>query len=131
MYNRTRNTLTEFTRRCAIVYTLFGEKAANNCMDKVGMTAGCQQCWIDNIKCDRHSKCFKICIVSSLLRKPDNKPDGSLNDCLQCDEDVCGPPFIACAGANRRKSGIRSDIGRPNEQVWEGDDWQPTSSSTI
>eukprot|EP01137_Pigoraptor_chileana_P009334 Opistho-2@57410 len=125
VYNVTRNNLTSITKRCAMLYTLLGEHAASKCMDKVGMTVPCQECWMENIECDRHSKCFWICIKSTLRGDPTNKPDGSLNDCLQCDEDVCGPAFIGCAGANRRKSGIHSDIDRPGDQVWEGDDWSP------
>ena len=35
----------------------------------------------------------------------------------RCDELHCGPEFIRCAGANRRSSGIVSDIGRPGQQV--------------
>ena len=31
------------------------------------------------------------------------------------DERLCGPGFLECAGANRRQSGIVSDIGRDGE----------------
>lgn len=40
----------------------------------------------------------------------------SVKKCLKCDEDHCGPAFIKCAGANRRSSGIVSDIKRPPYQ---------------
>jgi hypothetical protein len=36
----------------------------------------------------------------------------TLNACTRCDERRCGPAFIACAGANRRRCGIVSDITR-------------------
>ena len=35
-----------------------------------------------------------------------------------CDEVQCGPAFVACAGATRRRAGIDSDIPRPATQVW-------------
>ncbi len=41
----------------------------------------------------------------------------SLTDCLECDERRCGPAFIACAGTNRRRAGMHSDIGRNRSQV--------------
>ena len=43
--------------------------------------------------------------------------DGKLNSCLQCDEDKCGPDFKACAGANRRRSCIASDIFRDQDTI--------------
>jgi len=36
--------------------------------------------------------------------------------CLKCDEMNCGPEFIKCAGANRRSSGIISDIERSESE---------------
>jgi hypothetical protein len=44
-----------------------------------------------------------------------NNGGGALNACLKCDEKMCGPAFITCAGANRRRSGIISDIERDVE----------------
>ena len=40
----------------------------------------------------------------------------ALTPCTECDEKMCGPDFITCAGANRRRSGILSDLQR-NEDV--------------
>ena len=39
-----------------------------------------------------------------------------LNRCTFCDERRCGIAFVECAGANRRRSGILSDIERDLEQ---------------
>merc|ERR1719262_1682487 len=36
--------------------------------------------------------------------------------CLRCDEEYSGAQFIKCAGANRRSTGIVSDIQRPENQ---------------
>jgi len=39
----------------------------------------------------------------------------TLNRCTRCDEIICGPAFVECAGANRRRTGIQSDIQRDAE----------------
>ena len=44
--------------------------------------------------------------------------DGKLNACLQCDEDKSGPVFKFFAGRTRRNSGIKSEIDRPEDQVY-------------
>lgn len=49
---------------------------------------------------------------------PNNLPDGSLNPCLQCDEDESGPNFMYFSGRTRRNSGIPSSIERPPEQFY-------------
>ena len=36
---------------------------------------------------------FQVCLSSWARHEPLNKPDGSLNDCIQCDEDLSGPNF--------------------------------------
>jgi hypothetical protein len=46
----------------------------------------------------------------------DAAPD-QLSTCLKCDEVMCGPAFITCAGANRRRCGITSDITRAAAEV--------------
>ena len=35
-----------------------------------------------------------------------------LDPCIACDEKLCGPAFLECAGANRRRAGVISDIER-------------------
>eukprot|EP00455_Lapot_gusevi_P049061 TRINITY_DN6882_c0_g3_i1.p1 TRINITY_DN6882_c0_g3~~TRINITY_DN6882_c0_g3_i1.p1 ORF type:complete len:260 (-),score=28.86 TRINITY_DN6882_c0_g3_i1:207-986(-) len=119
IYNYTRNNLTDVTTKCATLYAILGEEAVRNCMLKeVGFTAPCTQCWVDNIGCDTVT-CFAVCVDSKVRRENNTNPDGTLNKCLACDEDYCGNPFISCAGANRRRSGIRSDIDRPQDQIWK------------
>ena len=39
-----------------------------------------------------------------------------LNRCTLCDEKRCGIAFVECAGANRRRTAIISDIERDTEQ---------------
>ena len=41
---------------------------------------------------------FQVCLSSWARHEPLNKPDGSLNDCIQCDEDLSGPNFKVCTG---------------------------------
>jgi hypothetical protein len=52
------------------------------------------------------------------LFTPNNLDDGTLNPCLQCDEDKSGAVFKAHAARTRRNSGILSAIGRPDAQVY-------------
>jgi hypothetical protein len=54
-----------------------------------------------------------------LTNEPYIRPDGSLNECLQCDEDTSGPVFKYYAGRTRRDSGIKSEIDRPSDQVYD------------
>ncbi|KAJ4457846.1 hypothetical protein PAPYR_6522 [Paratrimastix pyriformis] len=118
IYNETRNTLTNTTTHCALIATLEGEDRGRECMEKkVGFTPACNQCWIDNMGCDS-AQCLGICLEAKEKHWPPNWPDGSLNDCLKCDEARCGTQFITCAGANRRRCGILSDIERPGSTVW-------------
>eukprot|EP00111_Clytia_hemisphaerica_P003633 TCONS_00010370-protein len=85
------------------------------CLYGLGFTSTCVDIWEYNIKNTR-SKCWWTCIKN--WRSDYNKPDGSLNDCLQCDEDNSGPVFKYFAGRTRRNSGIVSAIHRPNSQIY-------------
>eukprot|EP00296_Roombia_truncata_P008564 JP447057.1.p1 GENE.JP447057.1~~JP447057.1.p1 ORF type:complete len:190 (-),score=45.51 JP447057.1:129-698(-) len=115
IYNATRNTLTKTTTQCAWASLLIGESVGNWCMNKrVGFTDGCEKCWMDNIMCDAKD-CVMTCIKWKFFHIGEFKHD--LDPCLACDEFTCGPAFAACAGANRRRSGIISDIARHDEEV--------------
>ncbi len=116
---RTRQTLTNDARACGLRYFLIGRDAAARCLEPVGFTKACAECWLDDMAC-AITHCTTICLWSRLIGEPNNV-GGKLNDCLQCDETHCGPEFGRCAGANRRRSGIVSDIERPVEQIWKGD----------
>ena len=86
------------------------------CLEALGFTHGCAQIWNFNVQNTRR-ECFGICMRSWISGEASTKPDGMLNDCLQCDEDCSGAVFKAVAGRTRRNSGIRSSIQRPDEQV--------------
>jgi hypothetical protein len=74
----------------------------------------CMECWTDNIMCDA-SQCSTNPSCIKKFFDPSN--NGAFEGCLKCDETHCGAEFIKCAGANRRSSGIESDIARVGEQV--------------
>jgi hypothetical protein len=114
---RTRETLTLKARSCGLRYFLIGRGAAERCLAPVGFSKACAACWIDDMVC-AITHCTLKCLESRLSGEPNNV-GGRLNDCLQCDETNCGPEFGRCAGANRRRSGIVSDIERPREQIWK------------
>ncbi len=54
--------------------------------------------------------CGKICATE--LSDPNNGPAPActLNDCLQCDEDLAGPLFSSIGGRTRRRSGLLSEV---------------------
>jgi hypothetical protein len=87
------------------------------CLYGLGFTSTCVDIWEYNISNTR-ANCFWVCAKSWMKREPFNKPDGSLNDCLQCDEDKSGPVFKYFSGRTRRNSGIESAIHRPDSQVY-------------
>lgn len=82
----------------------------------------CMDCWTDNIMCDA-AQCSTNPDCIEKFIDPSNT--GAFAGCLKCDETHCGAEFIRCAGANRRSSGVLSDIIRPtngtaNELCWQG-----------
>jgi len=119
IYKETAQTLTNTTTNCAFKYVMFGEHQSRECFEHVGLTPGCSECWIDNIGCDA-AHCVDTCLVQTLRPRAfdhNNNADGDLNECLKCDEQRCGTAFIKCAGANRRRAGIESDIGRKPSEI--------------
>ncbi len=86
--------------------------------DAVGFSPPCARIWAYNTVNDGEV-CRDICLNSVLiLMEPYNNEDGSLNSCLQCDEDFSGGVFKTIAGRTRRNSGLASAICRPCETVW-------------
>ena len=109
--------LTDPVRKCAMEATL-SKRWAHNCLRKIGFTETCSDIWLFNsINTRKH--CFWVCIKAWITGEPNNKPDGSLNDCLQCDEDKSGPVFKYFSGRTRRNSGINSAIKRPGQQIYK------------
>ena len=93
------------------------EELEYDCMKALGFSDECVSIWIFNIH-NTKDVCFEVCLKSWADGEPNNKPDGSLNDCLQCDEDNSGPNFKYFSGRTRRNSGIPSAILRPPSQTY-------------
>jgi hypothetical protein len=106
--------LTAPVRDCGILGLSEGEDANVQCLLDLGFTPPCASIWYYNTAHTR-SVCFSECF--SALDDPYNLEDGSLNPCLQCDEDRSGPVFKAVAGRTRRNSGLPSAICRPCSTV--------------
>eukprot|EP00565_Helicotheca_tamesis_P001551 CAMPEP_0185735824 /NCGR_PEP_ID=MMETSP1171-20130828/26261_1 /TAXON_ID=374046 /ORGANISM="Helicotheca tamensis, Strain CCMP826" /LENGTH=262 /DNA_ID=CAMNT_0028406257 /DNA_START=285 /DNA_END=1073 /DNA_ORIENTATION=+ len=127
IYDETKNTLTGDAKRCAFRALVGGRGLTGGCLRKnVGFTNDCNECWIDNIMCDVR-KCLYVCMWNEIFGRQFEHNSGGkevLNPCKTCDEKLCGPAFTNCAGANRRRSGIVSDIARDdkNELCMVADD---------
>ena len=108
--------LTKPTRKCGMLGSV-SEKLAFDCLLEIGFTSQCAQIWLFNT-INTRKNCFGVCIIAWILNEPFTNPDGSLNNCLQCDEDKSGPVFKYFSGRTRRNSGIRSEIDRPTDEVY-------------
>lgn len=108
--------LTQPVRKCGM-WNVITHSKVKKCLLKIGFSEQCAEVWTWNTLNTYH-ECFWTCIYSWIKNEPLNKPDGSLNDCIQCDEDISGPIFKYESGRTRRNSGIRSEIDRPGDQVY-------------
>jgi hypothetical protein len=109
-----RPDLTTPVRRCAA----FGLTHARTlrCLTALGFSEACAETWYYDAMNTRR-ECGWVCVTSWLTGESSNRPDGRLNDCLQCDEDRSGPVFKRVAGRTRRNSGIRSSIERSPREL--------------
>lgn len=106
--------LTTPVRQCGILGITQGDEANVECLKNLGFSDGCAQIWFYNTRHTRQN-CQDICL--ELLSAPFHNADGSLNACLQCDEDESGAVFKAYAGRTRRNTGLASAICRPCDEV--------------
>lgn len=115
IYDRTKNTLYLDSVKCAKAGILGGRAAVEQCLHtRVNLTEPCNDCWVDNVLCDLR-KCIFSCFIHAIFNhgvRSKRDTSQALNPCTQCDEVRCGPQFVQCAGANRRRTGIVSDIER-------------------
>jgi hypothetical protein len=109
--------LTAPVRACGLA-SLGDVEATAACIAALGFTAPCAQVWAYNVR-HTQSACGAVCL--SLLDAPYHEADGSLNDCLACDEAESGPVFKAVAGRTRRNTGLANALCRPCEEVWRID----------
>jgi len=108
------NDLTAPVRACAFASSSDGGNADLECLLGLGFDLPCAQIWSFNTAHTR-SVCLQTCLAA--FTDPYNEPDGTLNPCLQCDEDQSGPVFKAVAGRTRRNSGLPNAICRPCSEV--------------
>ena len=122
IYDATKDTLTGTATRCSLRIFTGGAEAVKDCFrESVGFTEACNDCWTANVvRNQRH--CKFTCTLSMLAGEKNNDETGELTSCLLCDEKMCGPEFLRCAGANRRRAGITSDIQRRSAEVCLHDD---------
>ncbi len=106
--------LTGPVRSCGLSGISGGDEEQRQCIQELGFSDECSQIWSWNTTNTRE-ECLDICF--DYLASPHNESDGSLNPCLQCDEDRSGEIFQAVAGRTRRNSGLPSAICRPCENL--------------
>lgn len=106
--------LTDPVRECGLLGFSEGEQATLDCIEDLGFTHPCAQIWAYNTQNTR-TFCLSECLAA--LDEPYHLPDGSLNPCVQCDEEVSGPVFKAVAGRTRRNSGLPNAMCRPCGEV--------------
>ena len=109
--------LTAPVRACGLQGMLGGRDGpARNlaCLREIGFNEACASIWYWNTVHTRGA-CQEVCL--RLLNAPYHSEDGSLNPCLQCDEDRSGPIFKAVAGRTRRNSGLATALCRPCHEV--------------
>ena len=105
--------MTAPVRLCGVAGAISRELGLQ-CLRELGLTEPCAEIWLYNAEHTR-TECLLPCLEN--WGAPYNNEDGSLNDCLQCDEDKSGPVFQAVAARTRRNSGMRSAIFRPPETI--------------
>ena len=132
IYDETREILTDITTDCVKGGLFRGMNLGYiwQCLkDHSTLTDPCVDCWILNVECN-WKYCLNTCIkhkvrpfrwLPSLYSR---SHESTMDPCLECDERMCGPPFVKCAGANRRRVGLVSDIQRDIElEVCNKVDW--------
>lgn len=114
VYLKYRN-LTAPVSNCGLKYRM--KSRIMTCLEDLGFTHECAETWYYNVKNTR-KECFWVCMKSRLSHESHTKEDGSLNDCLACDEEKSGPIFKKTSGRTRRNSGIISAIDRPEDEIY-------------
>ncbi len=106
--------LTEPVRACGLSFFAGPPEDHVACLLALGFTEPCAWIWYYNTVHTREA-CGAVCLAA--LDDPWNLPDGSLNECLACDEEESADVFAAVAGRTRRNTGLASSICRPCGEV--------------
>ena len=118
LYHEQRLTLTGTMEECARGDLLFGNDVYVCLKEKAGMTDGCTKCWVLNYECNIQH-CVRTCVKQRFFKFLPSLGDWNsdpADPCFACDEKLCGPVFVECAGANRRRVGVVSDIQRNTDK---------------
>jgi hypothetical protein len=127
IYHHTAATLTNIMTNCAKKDLFFNQDAFTCLRQNSGLSVDCAKCWIKNYECNVQN-CARTCIKQRLFPflpswQEWNNPQ-NLDPCITCDEKLCGPIFLECAGANRRRVGVVSDIQRDHQkEICNKVDW--------
>jgi hypothetical protein len=122
----TRDHLADIARSCT-TRSFFGSvEDVQECNEEsIGFTEECSTCWTVDELCARDN-CSFIYLQSVFTNQVQNYNVGP-NDITSatCDEALCGPEFVPCVGATRRRMNIVSDIPRPISQQCHvaSEDW--------
>lgn len=109
-----QNDLTDPVRQCGLTYFAGPPSAHIQCLQDLGFTLPCAQIWYYNTL-NTKAVCSTPCYAT--LTDPYHLPDGTLNECLICDEEMSGPVFKAIAGRTRRNTGLPNAMCRPCSEV--------------
>lgn len=127
IYQRTSATLTDVMTDCARSDLLFGQDALGCLLDQSKLSPECGKCWVNNYQCNRQN-CIRTCIkhrIFPFLPSWNDWKSEPLDPCIACDEKLCGPIFVECAGSNRRRVGVVSDIERDRDlEICDKVDWE-------
>ena len=84
--------------------------------NSIGFTKECSECWTEDELCAKNN-CAFIYLQSMIVNQVSNF-NVKLGDITTatCDEALCGPEFVPCSGATRRRMNIISAIPRPENQ---------------
>lgn len=107
--------LTTPVRNCGLLALGGNPLASVPCLEDIGFTEACAQTWAYNAS-HTSDVCLQPCLGA--LTDPYHDEDGSLNECIQCDEDESGDVFKGTSGRTRRNSGLPTALCRPCEAVW-------------
>ena len=133
VYHSTAFTLKKDIMQCSMKGLYGGRKLVSSCIDdRVHFSKGCRDCWVSSAMCALKN-CLFSCMKSTFFsrgglfsdlkgkgnsnEKENGTSDETLNSCLMCAEAMCDGEFLKCAGTNRRRSGIITDIARDDTQV--------------
>ncbi|CAJ1949271.1 unnamed protein product [Cylindrotheca closterium] len=125
----TRSYLADAAQDCTKRAFLGGSEAVQECNedeDMIGFSEECATCWTVDQLCAKKN-CVFIFFQGVMINKLTNFQVGP-NEITSatCDEAMCGPEFVPCSGATRRRMDIISTIARPLDQQCRiiNQDWE-------